>query len=100
MSNRRRWRQDPNHPRNIARLQIAGDAGRHATHAEDPTVKPQKLLSPKEVADEFGCDRRTVERMFHNGQFPNARQLGRIIRIPEADMKAVWDRAGSKPRSS
>ena len=59
-----------------------------------------KLLSPKEVAAELGCSRKTIERDFKRGIFPNAMQMaeGRAIRIPESDVTAIKAKSSAKAR--
>ena len=62
------------------------------------TQTAERILSPKQVAAELGYSRKTIERAFADGKFPNATQLNRAIRIPESDVEALKVKANGKDR--
>lgn len=60
-------------------------------------MSDKKMLSTTEVANIFQRDKRTIQRWFHEGVFPNAYKLSeRMIVIPAEDVDAELKRRGDK----
>lgn len=57
-----------------------------------------RLLCIKEVAEQFRCSRKTIERAVAGGKFPNVIRLNRTIRIPESDVQSLKAKASGKGR--
>lgn len=57
-----------------------------------------RMLPVKAVADEFACSRKTIERLYANGKFPNAVRVGNLIRIPVGDVAALRQKPPSGER--
>ena len=45
------------------------------------------LLSVEEVASRFDVDGSTIRRALYRNEFPNAFKIGRLWKIPEADLR-------------
>lgn len=51
---------------------------------EDPSIK--------EAAAELSVDHKTIRRKIKAGEFPNSYKVGRVYRIPRADLDAMRER--------
>lgn len=54
----------------------------------------EKELTAQQIADRWGISKRTVIRMIHQGEFPNARQLANLgprapFVVPLSDVEAL-----------
>lgn len=57
------------------------------------------LLSAQEVAKQLRIADRTVLNLIQRGKFPNAFQVGRVWRIPQADLKAYVEKQRRERRA-
>ena len=56
------------------------------------TVRPERLLTPQQVAERLQLSLRTVRRLIADGKLRVFR-LGRAVRIAEADLEQFLDQA-------
>lgn len=54
------------------------------------------LLSVEEVASRFDVDGSTIRRALYRNDFPNAFKIGRLWKIPEADLKVFVEKQKRK----
>ena len=60
------------------------DAGRYM--GKDSPMDQQQVRTAGEVADDLRVTKSTVHGLIHDGEFPNAFQVGKMWRIPGADL--------------
>lgn len=47
------------------------------------------ILTVTQTSVKLGVSKEHVRKLFKNGEFPNAYQIGKAIRIPETDIEAA-----------
>ena len=61
---------------------------------------PKQFLRKKSVANRYGVDERTVDRMANDGRLPKPKYRGKRLPLWDADELDVSDRAAAlQPRS-
>ena len=58
---------------------------------------PDRLLSPKEAAEELGVSVWTVYRLIYRGDL-TAIKVGRLLKIPESSIEAYLDLRRVRPK--
>ena len=56
----------------------------------------KELISSREASKTLCVSKKTILEWFHKGLFPNAFQIGRLIRIPVSDVEALKQQGRKK----